>query len=454
MSFVHLHLHTDFSLLDGAQRCSDVANRCKDMGHAAVAQTDHGTMRGFFKFWKECKKVDIKPIFGMEAYLCRDRRQRGLTEEQATQATVGITGKRDQTAAVKETELRLGVRERFHTCLFAKNEAGLRSLFRLSSIGWLEGFYYRPRIDVAALRENHEGLILSTACVGGILSHLINKQDHEGMLQMLVDLLDIFGDDLYLEVMPHDFPEQRTTNEMLADLSARYNIPLLATNDAHYTLADQWQLHEVLLAMQSHATWDDPKRWKFVGGHDYYLKTREEMEGSFAMYCPSLSPAVVKQALDNTQVLADSCNVEIVADTKRCLLPRVGIARHHREEFLRWAAEVYPESYDLGEPAPAVPCHMDCEAPSTAPYVVGSDTSQAAAEALEGKLGGMRQVVLDHVRGGAGLTCEEVEEQLEMRHQTAGPRINELVKVGLLYDSGERRRTTSGRMATVWKARA
>jgi DNA polymerase III alpha subunit len=410
-------------------------------------------MRGFFKFWRACQKANIKPVYGMEAYLCRNRHQRGLTPEQSEAASNGITGKRDKTAAVKEAELTLGVRERFHTCLFAKNDVGLRSLFRLSSIGFLEGFYYRPRIDVAALREHHEGLILSTACVGGILSHLINKQDYEGMLQMLVDLLEIFGEDLYLEVMPHDFPEQRVTNEMLVDLSQKYNIPLLATNDAHYTMADQWQLHETLLAMQSHATWNDPKRWKFVGGHDYYLKTREEMEGSFVMYCQSMSPAVVKQALDNTVVLADSCNVEVVADTKRCLLPHVGIAAHHRDEFLKWAAEVYPESYDLGVQVPSGPCHLDCEAPSSAPYVVGSETSEAAAKALEGKLGGMRQVVLDHVRGGVGLTCEEVETQLEMQHQTAGPRINELVKVGLLYDSGERRKTTSGRMATIWKAR-
>ena len=143
---------------------------------------------------------------------------------------------------------------------------------------------------------------------------------------MFDDLVGIFGSDLFLEVMPHGFPDQVDANLAMVQLAQSANVPLVATNDAHYALAEHWRLHEALLAMQTHATRNDPKRWTFPGGPDYYLKSREEMEASFSEHHPGMSPEVVRGALDNTEALADMCRVEVVADTKRCLLPRVEVA--------------------------------------------------------------------------------------------------------------------------------
>jgi len=452
-NFASLHNHTEFSLLDGAQRCPQLAGRCKEMGDTAVGQTDHGTMRGFIKFHKACKDAGIKPVFGVEMYLCRDRHQRGLTKEQVEEAVKDIPSKKDQREAVKEMEERLGVRKRFHICFFAKDDVGLRNLFKLSSIGWTEGFYYRPRIDLAAVREHREGLILATACVGGVLAQYVPGQRYEEMLDTLDELVGMFGQDLYLEVMPHGFQLQQEVNEATVQLARARNLPLLATNDAHYALAEHWQLHELMLAMQSNATWDDPKRWRFPGGHDYYLKTREEMEVGFAQHHPVLSPAEVAQALDNTVELAGRCDARYL-DEQRVLLPKVQLDPAEQERFLRWAAATYPDQYELDPPQP---CCADLEAPSTAPYVVGSDTSKAAAEALAGKLGSVRREVYDFLFARDGATCEEVELGLRpdapQLHQTIGPRIRELVQAGVAYDSGERRQTTHKVDATVWKAR-
>jgi DNA polymerase-3 subunit alpha len=386
---VHLHNHTDFSLLDGAQRCSDLAKRCKEMGHVAVAQTDHGTMRGFFKFFRACEKAGIKPIYGMEAYLCRDRHKRGLDPSEIESATNGISGKKQQKEAVKDAEKQVGVRERFHTCLFAKNDVGLRNLFKLSSIGWLEGFYYRPRIDLESIIQYREGLVLTSACTSGILAHLLNKGQEEEMIALAENLKSIFADDFFLEIMPHDFDQQREVNTAIVKIGDVLDIPIVATNDAHYALAEHWQLHDVLLAMQTKAVWSDPKRWHFTG-RDFYLKSRQEMEESFARAHPDIPSDVVAASLDNTLLVAEKCDVHVVADSKQCLLPHVDIAERHRIEFLEWATEMYPELYlDEGD-VPSVPCACDSEAPSiVSDRDDDGDVPEMAAAEAEAARGGV-----------------------------------------------------------------
>jgi len=467
MNMVSLHNHTDFSLLDGAQRCADLVRRCKELGHTAVAQTDHGTMRGFLKFHKACQEHGLKPIFGIEAYVCNDRHQRGLTPEQVQDAVANVPGKKDQREAVKEAEERLGVRQRFHTCLFAKNDEGLRNLFKLSSIGWQEGFYYRPRIDLDAIAKHREGLILSTACVGGVLAHHLQKGHFDEMCATLDKLGAIFGEDLFLEIMPHDFPLQREVNEAMVMLAAQWGAPLVATNDAHYALAEHWKLHEILLAVQTNAVLSDEKRFKFVGGHDYYLKSREEMEGSFANYHPAVSPACVKEALDNTNLLAERCNVTMLSGPRQSLLPQVEIAPYHVEEFLSWALEAYPEQYQ------AEPCPLDAEAPSAAvegdvdvgvaaletvrrargddPYTsieAAIKASKASAEAVEA----VAKAMLD----GAARIDEEIWQACrDAGYETSFDTIRHgrlaLSEAGYLGETGATRETSSGSRSREWK---
>jgi len=342
--FIHLHNHSDFSLLDGAQTCKEMAETVASLGHTHVALTDHGTMRGFYKFHHACKDVGVKPIFGFEAYMCKDRLRRGITDEEKAQITKGITNKREQNAAIKEMEEKLGTRRRFHSCLWAKDDVGLKNLFRLSSIGWQEGFYYRPRIDMEALSRHTEGVMFSTSCVSGVLAVPFMMGDIEEVMRLLGELQKLFGDDLYLEIMPHDFDEQVKVNLATVHIAESLGIQIIATNDAHYALKGDYLRHEVSLCMQSKDVWSNPNRWKFTGT-GFYLRSREEMEAEFAKEHPKIPSAVVQQALDTTYELALKATAEVKIDRHACLLPPVQITRAHHEGFLEWASNMYPEFY-------------------------------------------------------------------------------------------------------------
>ncbi|MCX7667503.1 MAG: PHP domain-containing protein, partial [Atribacterota bacterium] len=276
MKFVHLHVHTEYSLLDGAIRIDELLNKVKSYGMDAVAITDHGVMYGVVDFYKKAREYGIKPIIGCEVYVA--------------------PGSRFEKVAVKGSE------PAYHLILLARNKAGYRNLTELVSRAYLEGFYYKPRVDKDLLREYSEGLIALTACLAGEIPRLILNGEKSEAEKLVLEYRDIFGvDNFFLEIQDNKILEQATLNEVLIEIGKRYRIPLVATNDCHYLSREEAQVHDVILAIQTATTLDDPKRLRFPT-QEFYVKSPEEMEQSFAS---------IPMALENTVAIAERCNVEL-----------------------------------------------------------------------------------------------------------------------------------------------
>lgn len=273
--FVHLHCHTEYSLLDGAIRIKDLCARAKDFGMPACAITDHGNLFGAAYFYQGCKDYGVKPIFGCEVYVCHDHKD-------------------------KSTDSPLA-RRRNHLILLAQNTTGYHNLVKLVTQGYLEGFYYKPRVDKPLLRKYSEGLVCLSACIAGEIPRAILADDMDKALSLTREYADIYPDRFYLELQSNGLPEQTKANTALLELAETTGVPLVATNDCHYLTADDAEAHEVLLCIQTQTTMDDPKRMRF-GTHELYYKSIEEMEKPFAH---------VPEALANTMRIAEQCNVEL-----------------------------------------------------------------------------------------------------------------------------------------------
>lgn len=273
--FVHLHVHTNFSLLDGACDIGRLAGRAKELGMDAMAITDHGVMYGVIDFYKTMKAAGIKPIIGCEVYFARRTikdRQPGIDDEQ------------------------------YHLVLLAENQTGYRNLVKLVSKGFIEGYYYKPRVDKELLREHSEGLIALSACVAGEIPQYILKGEYEKARRAALEFNDIFGEgNFYLEIQDHGLKEQKLVNPELVNLSRETGIPLVATNDVHYILKSDADFHDAMLCIQTGKTVKDEDRLKFDTS-EFYLKSEEEMRRLF----PHLA-----EACDNTVRIAERCNVEL-----------------------------------------------------------------------------------------------------------------------------------------------
>lgn len=275
MGFTHLHLHTEYSLLDGAARIKKLVAKAKALGMKSLAITDHGVMFGVVDFWRECEKNGINGIIGCEVYTAR----RKLTDKDAT--------------------LDKGYG---HLILLAKNNEGYKNLTRIVSRGFTEGFYYKPRVDKDILRKYSNGLICLSACLAGdIPRHLLND-DYEAAKVQAEEYIDIFGkENFFLELQDHGLEEQYKILPMMKQLSEELDIPLVATNDVHYVEQSDAKVHDVLLCIQTASTVDETQRMKFPNDQ-FYLKSEEEMKRAF-----SHTP----QAVENTQIIADMCRVEM-----------------------------------------------------------------------------------------------------------------------------------------------
>ena len=274
MSFVHLHLHTEFSLLDGACRIQKLVQRVKDLGQEAVAITDHGVMYGVIDFYRACKGAGIKPIIGCEVYVA----PRGRTRFQK----------------VHEYDSAFS-----HLVLLCRNEEGYRNLSYLVSQGFLEGFYIKPRIDLDLLREHCGGLIALSACLGGEIPKLLMAGDYDKAKEVALEMRSLFGEDgYYLELQDHNIPAQKKVNEGILRLHEETGIPLVCTNDAHYLRREDAETQDILMCIQMGKTVDDPGRMKFET-QEFYVKSEEEMAALFP-----------REALDNTAKIAQLCNVE------------------------------------------------------------------------------------------------------------------------------------------------
>jgi len=274
MAFVHLHTHTQFSLLDGSGRIPELVGHAKEMGMNSLSITDHGSMFGVIDFYKEARKQGIRPIIGCEVYVTGGSRfDREKSEERY-----------------------------YHLILLCENNTGYSNLLKIVSRGYIDGFYYKPRVDMETLREFHEGLIASSACLAGEIARSLTKSDYDEAKKAALRYLEIFGNDhFYLELQDHGYPDQKTVNAGLLRMHGETGIPLIATNDVHYTYADDAEAHDVLLCIQTGKKVSDEDRMRYEGGQ-FYLKSEEEMRALFP-YAP--------EALDNTQKIADRCCVEI-----------------------------------------------------------------------------------------------------------------------------------------------
>ena len=297
--FTHLHVHTEYSLLDGASKIPELVAYAKELGMDSLAITDHGVMYGVIDFYKECRKQGIKPIIGCEVY-------------------VALRSRLEKTN-----------RDMHHLILLAENDTGYHNLMKLVSLGHLEGLYYRPRVDKELLRRYHEGLICLSACVAGELPRLIQYDNMAGARRCVEEYIDIFGKDNYfLEMQNHGMPEEAKTNAGLKILAAEYGLKLVATNDLHYVRREDADAQDVLLCIQTTTTVDDPGRMRFPND-SFYLKSYEEMLERFPD-CP--------EALANTQLIAGRCSVNI--DFGHLLLPEFPVPEGFDEaSYLRHLCE-------------------------------------------------------------------------------------------------------------------
>ena len=299
--FVHLHLHSDFSLLDGACSIKGIANLAKEYQMPAVAMTDHGVMGGAIEFYKTLNSQGVKPIVGCELYISP------TTRFDRDQFQDNIRG--------------------FHLVLLAKDYDGYTSLCKLLSAAHLEGFYHKPRIDKELLAQHSKGLIALSACLKGeIQNNLMYKKTKEAK-SSLGQYLDIMGhDNFYLEVMDHGIPEQRTVNKAVMQLSKEFDVPVVATNDVHYLKKEHSKSHELMLCIQTHATINDEKRFKF-SSDQFYFKTGDEMAEIFGE-----TPEVLK----NTLAVAEKCNLVIpfVPDVNHYPIYEIN-STQSRKEYLR-----------------------------------------------------------------------------------------------------------------------
>ena len=279
--FTHLHLHTEYSMLDGANKIPVLAKKIKEMGMDSVAMTDHGNMFGTITFYNEMKKNGIKPIIGMEAYIHNE-------EEINDKST----------------------RKRFHLCLYAKNDAGYKNLMYLSSQAFMHGFYYYPRINWKMLKEHSEGLICSSACLQGEVNWHLNLSDrnlkngalgYDEAKKVALRYKEVFGEDYYMEIMRHGIDHQYNIDKQIIQISQETGVKIIATNDTHYTLQKDADAHEAFMCIAMNKLYDDPNRLRH-SVHEFYVKSPQEMADLFAD---------IPEAISNTQEIADKCNLEI-----------------------------------------------------------------------------------------------------------------------------------------------
>lgn len=282
-NFVHLHVHSEYSLLDGLPKIPDLLKKTKDLGMEAIALTDHGAMYGAIKFYNKAKELGLKPIIGVEAYMAKKSRFDKVFGEDDDQ---------------------------YHLILLAKDNDGYRNLMKIITKANFEGFYYRPRIDMELLKDYAKGLVASSACLGGVIPSLLREGNYKAAKEKAKEFLEIFGEDFYLEIMDNTIPEQKKVNRELIKLSREMGIPLVATNDVHYLAKEDAEAQDALLAIGTQRKLSDKNRLSMAPWPDFYLKSPNEMETAFREF---------PDAIENTIKIAEKCHLEI--QTGKWILP-------------------------------------------------------------------------------------------------------------------------------------
>lgn len=315
--FVHLHVHSHYSLLDGLTKPEPLLKKCAEYGMDACALTDHGNLFGLLEFYTKAKKYDVKPILGCEVYVSPTDRfdKSGKSSKEASN----------------------------HLLLLCENEAGYHNLCKLSSLAHLEGWHYKPRVDMALLEEYKEGLIACSACLNGRIPSLLLANKYEEAEQALDQYIGIFGrDNFCIEMMNHGMPEEEKVNPLLWELAEKYKLTAIATNDSHYLEREDAEAHEVLLCLQTKKNMDDPGRMRFPND-EFYFRTQEDMMGRFARW---------PDAVTNTKRIAERCNATIPMDLG--LIPNYPVPEGYTQESYLW--ELVNEGLEkrYGTPLPQV----------------------------------------------------------------------------------------------------
>ena len=293
-NFVHLHIHSEYSLLDGANRIKDIPKRAKELGMDSIAITDHGVMYGVIDFYKACKKEGIKPIIGCEVYVAT----RSRFDKEA-----GVDNKYN------------------HLILLAKNNKGYENLSKLVSLSFLEGYYYKPRIDLEILEKYSEGLVCLSGCLAGSLNQALLNGQMDKAEQIALWHKNIFKEDYYIEIQNNGLQEQVLANQKLVMLARKLDIPLVATNDAHYLKKEDAYNHEVLLCIQTGKRMSDIDRMRFET-EELYIKTTEEMSTYFSGF---------PDAIENTVKIAEKCNVDF--EFGNTILPNYDVPEEYETHF-------------------------------------------------------------------------------------------------------------------------
>lgn len=336
--FVHLHTHSDQSQLDGCGHISEFVKTAKARGNPAIAFTEHGTMRGYLKLRNACEAEDVKPIYGIEFYVSPDMHRKGLTDEEKDDIGKGFK-KTEAKARQKEYEEREGIRDRWHTTVWAMNAEGMLNLQRLSSAAYIDGFYYKPRVDLKALCENNEGLAVSTGCLSSPVNDMFLQGKKRGAYRFVDELQGAFGDRMFLELQPHAIDIQAKTNRFAIKLQDRTGAKFLATQDAHYVHPEDHHAHELLLCIGTGAKMSDPNRFKF-DGDEFYFRTRRQMRDAFLRHHDFLGKHRIKESLDSTVELAERCNVGVEIDYLKALLPNPGIPKKYKGDDFRYLKDL------------------------------------------------------------------------------------------------------------------
>lgn len=274
MAFTHLHVHTEYSLLDGSSKIAEITERAKELGMDSLAITDHGVMYGVIDFYRAARNAGIKPIIGCEVYVAPGSRF-------------------DKETGVSEDRY-------YHLILLAENNTGYSNLMKIVSKGFVDGFYYKPRVDYEVLEQYSEGIICLSACLAGEVQKLLARNLYEEACKAALHYQSIFGKGNYfLEMQDHGIPEQKLVNKLLMKMSRELDIDLVATNDVHYTYEEDVEAHDILLCIQTGRKVNDEDRMRYEGGQ-YYLKSEEEMRGLFPF---------AEEAIENTHKIAESYRI-------------------------------------------------------------------------------------------------------------------------------------------------
>ena len=349
MAFAHLHVHTEYSLLDGSNKIKEYVKRVKELGMDSASITDHGVMYGVIEFYKEAKAAGINPIMGCEVYVAPNSRF--------------------------DKELTGGDDRYYHLVLLAENNTGYANLMKIVSRGFTEGYYYKPRVDMEVLREFHEGIIALSACLAGEVQRYIVKGLVDEAKKAARKYEDCFGKGNYfLEMQDHGIPEQKTVNAALMQMSRELDIPLVVTNDVHYTYAEDEKPHDILLCIQTAKKLSDEDRMRYEGGQ-YYVKSEEEMKGLFPY---------AWEAVENTQRIADRCHVEIEFGVTK--LPHFEVPQGYDSwTYLnKLCYDGLYERYGVSAEAGALPQAEQTGAGSALPVAAGSKSGQTVGQIPEG----------------------------------------------------------------------